>query len=220
MSSTSGKLPFYGVIYQRGERVGVYGESEETDRDAIDRTAPVLLDLTEHTAKPKSSEVGEISRSLVSPSSLRCIDMETLAQALSRGCTICGGICRGERKNESWESQQLWCIDIDNDAATRERGYDPLPYEDAVCRAFQLGLPLVISYLTFSGNEDPTCPPEEQRYRLIFRRDTETRDKSIAAGYGAALLAAYPEADQSTVQPNRLFYGTDKEVVVWNRPMM
>ena len=46
MSSTSGKLPFYGVIYKRGERVGVYGESEETDRDAIDRTAPVLLDLT------------------------------------------------------------------------------------------------------------------------------------------------------------------------------
>ena len=40
-------------------------------------------------------------------------------------------------------------------------------------------------------------------------------DRDAAAEFSSAVLAAYPEADRSSSQLARMFYGTDKEVSVW-----
>lgn len=210
----------YGVAYYRGEKIATYGEDDGTDRKTLDLQTPVLLDPTQHSSKPTGSDVASISRRIIQPAHLYRPNVETLAKAISCGYTVCGGICVGKRSPNCWKSQQLWCIDIDNDAATKERGYDPLPYTEAVLRAFRANLPLVISYLTFSSSPDPYCPADSERYRLMFRRGAETSDPEEAAAFGAALLATYPEADQSTAQSNRLFFGTDKEVLAWNRPLV
>lgn len=138
--------------------------------------------------------------------------LRSLAALISVGGTVLPGVCVGRRSPDSWCFQELFFIDVDNG---RERGWPALAYIDAIERALEMGLPLALSYESFGSSPDPCAPATEQRYRLVFARSEAVFDKGGAEKYGKALLAAFPEADRSTTQLNRLFYGTDKEVVVW-----
>lgn len=175
------------------------------------------MDAAPHDAKPTKAEVGAISRR-IEGCPFKAWKVADLAAALSNGCTVLPADCDGTRRLQNWKRQQLWFIDVDNDEAMTSKGYAPLHYADAVKRCQILRLPLVMNYETFSSSlpEDPD--PVNQRYRLIFARDEVETDKGAAATFGDALLAAFPECDPTTAQPNRLFYGTDKEVISWIKP--
>lgn len=169
-----------------------------------------------YTTKPTKKDVAAISRRIMENGRARRVTPEGLAQAISWGYSVLGGVCIGKRSPDYWAMQQVWCIDVDNDVAMVARGFRPLDYTDAVLRALRYRLPLLISYETFSSDPDPNAPPERQRYRLLFAKAKPVCDRMEAEVYGKALLAAYPEADKSTIQLNRIFYGTDKEVLLWN----
>ena len=170
---------------------------------------PVCIDAGRYAAKPDGPEVGRISIRIAS-----CAFHATaceIARAASEGRTILPGVCKGKRDRGHWKMQRLFFVDVDNEES---RGYAPLGEWDAVFRAYQYGLPIVMSYQTFSGT-DRAADPEGQRFRLVFAAPETIADRARAEAFASGLLAAYPEADQSSDQLERMFYGTDTEVSVW-----
>lgn len=207
--------PLCYTTYQKGRPIGTTGKPQNDDTRSL--RLHVLVDSAEvFESKPTKNQVAAISRRIMKNGCAHGVTPEELAQALSLGCSIMGGVCIGRRSPDCWKLQMVWCIDVDNDPAMMARGWKPLSYADALRRAFSYGLPLLISYKTFSSDPDPFSPPERERYRLLFARARPTRDRAEAERFGAALLAAYPEADKTTTQLNRIFYGTDKEVLLWH----
>ena len=207
--------PLCYTTYQKGRPIGTTWrpQGDDTQRPRM----LVRVDSAElFESKPTKNQVAAISRRIMENGSALSVTLGGLAQALSWGYSIMGGVCIGRRSPDCWKLQQVWCIDVDNDPAMMARGWKPLSYADALGRAFSYGLPLLISYKTFSSDPDPFAPPERQRYRLLFARARPTLDRAEAERFGAALLAAYPEADKTTTQLNRIFYGTDKEVLLWH----
>lgn len=173
---------------------------------------PVCIDPEQYRAKPDGAQVARTSR--------RIADMRydatacQIACAVSEGRTIAPGLFDGSRDKDHWTAQRLFLVDVDNDGAQAERGYRPLGEWEAVCRARAYGLPLIMSYQTFGGTA-MDADPEMQRFRLAFAALSTIGDKARAEAFARGLLAAYPEADQSSAQLARMFYGTDKEVSVW-----
>ena len=170
------------------------------------------IDSTPHEEKPQGREVGSISTRLMRDGGGVRATLRSLAALISMGCTVLPGVCVGKRSPDCWRFQDLFFIDVDNDTG---RGWPALGYLDAVERAFETGLPLALSYESFSSSPNPHAPAEAQRYRLVFAAGRTFFDRGEAERYARALMAVYPEADRSTTQLNRMFYGTDKEVVVW-----
>ncbi|WP_322154597.1 hypothetical protein [Paratractidigestivibacter sp.] len=174
------------------------------------REVLVTIDTKPYASKPpkESGEVARVSNRLMSIGPA-VATAEELARSISEGRAFLPSVNVGKRSPDTWTAQQLFCIDVDNDAETLRRCGHTLPYFKGINRAFALGLPLIVSYLSFSATD------MSDRYRLLFDMGEPTEDKARAEEFGAALLAAYPEADQSSTQLNRLFYGTDKEVQLW-----
>lgn len=203
--------------FQGGQLLEPSAEALTEDcKSFLSREVWACIEDTMHTSKPTKAEVASISQS-IERCDFEAWTLEDLAKALSVGCTALPAYCGGTRKLDMWQAQQLWFIDIDNDPAAAAKGYAPLEYTEAIRRCAIWGLPLVMSYETFSSAPSPT-DPAGQRYRLVFAREEVETDRAKAVGFGEALLSAFPECDSTTAQPNRLFYGTDKEVIVWQKP--
>lgn len=196
----------YISIY-RGEAYDHLGTG--TDDPLGGRTVTVRVDPAEFHKKPERD--GGVTPRIVKPECLLTVTLPELAAMISRGRTVLPGICEGRRKEECWTAQELFLIDVDNDGAALARGCRPLDVTDAVHRAFDYGLPLAMSYESFSSTR------ERQKYRLAFVAPSIIRDRGEARRYLRGLLAAYPEADPSCKDLSRLFFGTDKEVCVWGR---
>lgn len=216
------EYPLYCVNYRQGKRasfigdIAKLGESDVPTKQVACRIAHAVA----YEAKPPKSDAPRITHEIMRDDRLYSISLEKLAMAISKGYCVLPGICQGKRTPGTWQQQQLWFIDIDNDAAAIERTGAPLDLVDGVERCFQYGLPLALSYASFSSDPDPVAPPGGQRYRLVFALDEPITDKAKAEQYGRMLLNVFPEADQSCIELNRLFYGTDKEVNLWITPLV
>lgn len=193
--------------YLAGELAPV--SDREADAEGIaTREVFVGIDSERFVSKPDRDATARVSARLAGTAhELRAAG--ELASAISAGRAFLPSCHEGRRSPETWTAQQIFCVDVDNDAETVRACGRGLPYFKAVGRALSFGLPLLISYLSFSATESA------DRYRLIFSLERPTSDRGRAERFGAALLAAYPEADRSSVQLNRLFFGTDKEVSLW-----
>lgn len=202
------------ITYKAGECLCSSREYEalaKQQADIMTREVFSCVDDTKHKQKPTGAAIGSVSKSL-ERAPFKAWRVCDLAAALSNGQTVLAGDCGGTRRLEDWQNQQLWFVDIDNDEASAARGYDPLTSNDAVRRCGYLGLPLILSYPTFSSPDDPDA---NERFRLVFASKEVIKDKTKAQAFGAALLAAFPECDPSTSEGNRLFFGTNKEVTLW-----
>lgn len=198
------------IVYLAGKRTPSSDPSADAEAIAA-RDVFVGIDNRCFASKPDHSATAAVSARFADTThEVRAAG--ELASAISRGCTFLPSCHEGRRSPETWTAQQIFCIDVDNDAETVRACGRALPYFKAVGRAFCYGLPLLISYLSFSATESA------DRYRLIFSLERPTSDRGRAERFGAALRAAYPEADRSSVQLNRLFFGTDKEVRLWDVP--
>lgn len=179
------------------------------------RTVRVRLDATDADRKPENA--GAVSARIMKSSARVEATVPELVQALSLGWSVLPGVCEGRRTPGCWESQELFMVDVDNDAAMAGRGWSPLGYDEAVERAFRYGLPLALGYRTFGSSPDPDAPAGEQRFRLGFLAPRKVEDAGEARRFAEGMRAAFPEADRSTSELNRIFFGTDKEVDVWGR---
>lgn len=189
------------------------------DTAILNKQVWICVDEVTHAEKPTDAEIkNRISGSVGRTQNYKQRTLAELAALISLGCTVLPGYCGGRRKKEMWQEQQLWFVDIDNDSAMQERGYEPLGHTYAVERCAELGLPLVMSYETFSSSDWTDPDPAHQRYRLVFAKDTPITSREEAERFGSLLLLAFPESDPSTTQANRMFHGTNKEVNIWLRP--
>ncbi len=173
---------------------------------------PVCVDPEGFGSKPDGAQVARVSNRILAH---RCeATALELARAISEGKTILPAAFEGGRNKDGWRAQRLFLVDMDNDGEQKKRGYQPLGEWGAVLRAYAYGLPIVMSYQTFSGagfGDDA----ERQRFRLVFAAPETFTDKERARAFAAGLLAAYPEADRRGAELERMFYGTDKEVSIW-----
>lgn len=173
---------------------------------------PICIDAARFSAKPDGAQTAQISKRIAS-----CGFIATaweIALSVSEGATILPGMFDGNRDIEHWTGQRVFLVDVDNDKEQARRGYKPLGEWEAVYRAYAYGLPIVMSYQTFSGSA-MDADPVAQRFRLAFVAPSVFESKERAEAFAAGVLAAYPEADQSSGELARMFYGTDKEVSVW-----
>lgn len=187
----------------------------------------VRVDTTSFKTKPdKDADAGPISVR-ISQAPFREYSATAIARLLAQGCTICpADFADGKRSPDNWRAQQLWLVDIDNDEDALVRCGHGLREVDAVERAEAMGLPLLMAYQSFSGTSQANVARaadgdvSAERYRIVFAKRELVTDREEAEAFGAMLLHAYPEADSTTVQLNRMFYGTDKEVDLCLRLMI
>lgn len=183
--------------------------SEESPK--AEKYVACKVDRRRHPRKPSGAEVGAISARLDGEEYQRW-RLSHLAKDLSVGCTVLPSRHEGKRAPETWAAQQLFFIDVDNDC---HDGHGYLSERDAVMTSKALRLPLALSYQTFSSERTTDDPNGRERFRLVFALDEPTRDREEAERLMDVLRCAFPDADSSTTQLNRLFYGTDKEVRLW-----
>lgn len=175
----------------------------------------VCIDATPNGTKPPAAPV---SQRVVAKDARKALHLWEIARALSVGCSVMPGVCEGGRKKDDWLSQQLFFIDFDNDDSSRRRGYAPLSMDAALNRAWRHGLEPRISYQTFSGT-DSAASAAEQRFRLVFASPSPISALEERDAFLKNLLRYFPEADEKATDPSRLYYGTNKEVIIWNKPL-
>lgn len=199
------RVPVREVAYRGGALVdGAERGGEEL---------PICIDAARFSAKPDGAQTAQISKRITS-----CGFMATaceIAKSVSEGATILPGIFDGNRDNDHWTGQRVFLVDVDNDREQAKHGYRTLGEWEAVYRAYAYGLPIFMSYQTFGGSA-MDADPATQRFRLAFVAPSVLESKERAEAFAAGVLAAYPEADQSSGELARMFYGTDKEVSVWS----
>ncbi len=134
---------------------------------------------------------GPISKSIAKHA--KELTLEEIAKAIDDGYTISSPIYKnGEKKKENIIEMQLFILDFDGkDGCT-------LKYEDALKRADDYDLPVVISYETKSS-------VNFSRYRLIFLYNEPVRDSRMMNIINQMLLRIFPEADPSTKDISKMF---------------
>lgn len=202
---------FSFATYLNGEFAQCIGRMPDGSEEIFNRPLLCCIDSEPRSAKPQGPEIAAVSKRLGAGGGKT--DAPKLARAISAGKAFLPSMHDGKRSPDTWQAQQLFCIDVDNDPDMKARGYSYLPFTDAVVRAWSFDLPLLLTYESFSSTEE--C----ERYRLLFALEEPTMDKAEAQSFADGLLAAFPEADQTSNQLNRLFFGTNKEVQLWNIPL-
>lgn len=114
----------------------------------------------------------------------RELTLEEVAEAIENGYTICSPVfANGEKKKENIVEMQLFILDFDNKDKL-------LKYDDALKRAHDYNIPVVISYETKSSENF-------SRYRLIFLYSESVRDIKMMNVINLLLLHVFPEADNT-----------------------
>ena len=178
---------------------------KDAKRSILDFTTTMQIDKTPNSSKPGNPDA--ITNRLKQKNAVQEISVEELASQIANGASFMMSICP-ERTKESWLSCSGFTIDVDNDQTQWDRGYDPLSSVQAVKRAASYDLHPVIAYQTFSSSG------EREKYRLVFLFAEQVVDREQFERMASKLLDLFPEADQQTVEGERLFYGTNKQVIV------
>lgn len=182
----------------------------------------VTLDNTPFRRKPKGRGFGALTNRLKAAGGTE-IDAGAFCDHVRQGKTWVGGVY--EKSASGWGSfvgQQVFGMDFDNDtecgknedgsAIKRplrpgEVGYlDPL---DALRRCISLDLTPLCLYFTLSASLDPL----NYRYRLVFDMGEPVASQCEAESVIGTLLDMFPEADQKCRNANRLFCGSNGEVI-------
>lgn len=113
---------------------------------------------------------------------------------------------RGEREYKAVKDMQGH--KLKRQLMEHEEGYlDPV---DALDRCGQLDLMPLLLYFSMSSRS-----PDKVKYRLVIDLGELVTDEADAAAIVESLLIAFPEADQSCSNLNRLFFGTHPGGEVW-----
>lgn len=136
--------------------------------------------------KPTGSEVAHIQKAL-KPTS---IDIRTLAEGLSHGCTFKPAFLNGTTSKE-FISQEIFALDFD----------DGFTIDEALSRCKQKNILPAFGYTSFSHK------PEHHKFRLIFHSDKVIKDCKERDKIQLALMTIFPECDKVCKDPARLFFG-------------
>ncbi len=126
------------------------------------------------------------------------LTLKELADFINDGYTFCPCTFNGKHKKQDDIAQmQLFVLDFDGEKGNDNRCR--LSYDEALQRAKNYHIPVVISYETLSS-------VNWGRYRLIFLYNEPVTDFRVMYLINRLLLCVYPEADQSTSDISKMFY--------------
>lgn len=162
-----------------------------------------MLDKMQYESKPKMHE-GIITNRLMN-SSPTSVSVKELSEALSKGQTFTPATFKRidgviKRRPEYWDSQQVICIDYDNEIMVD--GKKVKDVRTTVDDAIRIhGKTTAFIYKTFSYADD------HPKFRVIEVLDRPIVDKNEMKSIMDYYSNKYPNADPSSFQLNRMFYG-------------
>ena len=166
-------------------------------------TIKVLLDTVKYTSKPEEN-INLISNRLID--NLTEINIEDLAKEVTapNGKSWCPAIFKGNRKNNNWNSQQIFALDFD-------KGADFIKILD---RFKEYSLDCTFAYSTFSDS------PELPKYRMVWQLEeviTNIEERkaiqdalTIVANEADKVPANKSDVDLKSNDEARLFFGGKK----------
>ena len=156
------------------------------------------IDEVKFTVKPDSRDFGSITHRMSSTPAADYSTNEILI-SLSQGQTIMPGVCTNG-KSDSWQSQQLFLVDIDGG----------LPFQMAQERWQRYNLEPCFAYHTFSNNE------ATEKFRIAWALNSPVTTETDRKAVLDALFRIYPECDTKCKNPNRLYCGTNQDILYQN----
>ena len=163
----------------------------------------VHIDTEGFMTKPKDSI--QIIKPRTQGNTALEMGVEDIAECIQNGFSVSPGVMDGKGlKAENWQEQQLFMVDIDNDKPDKPI----LSVEQAleICKRKEL-LP-AFYYFSFSHSE------AKPKYRLCFVMNETVTNQAIREMIAKTLVNMFPQSDTSCTNADRIFYGTNKEVVI------
>lgn len=164
------------------------------------------LDTVSYSSKPKGSDIAAIKTRLCS-SAPQTMTLQQLTKSIVNGCSFTPAVLVGGAKAENWKSQQLFCLDIDNEDKSisgkhdKQRASEPLTVKQVLERCSSWNLRPALIYETFSSTTD------WQKFRIVFISDCVITDKQKAEHIQLGLMELFPECDKACKNADRLFFG-------------
>lgn len=156
--------------------------------------------------KPTENEWGRISKRVLESTSIKEVTVQQLAQKLREGHTICPAVLNGS-KAADWQEQQVFMVDMDNADTEKPQ----LSQERALAICEEHGLTPAIYYQTFGHSKS------RPKFRLVFIMDSIITEPNTRRMIVERLISVFPQSDKACTNANRIFLGTDKEVVLYNK---
>lgn len=164
------------------------------------------IDSVSYDHKPHGAEIAAI-KPRMSGSQPVTLALDRFAELVTQGHSFTPAVLRGGAKAENWSSQQLFCLDIDNEDKSvtgkhdKKRAEDPLTVEKVLERCSSWWLKPALIYETFSSS------PEWQKFRIVFVSEQVITDRAKAEKLQLALIGIFPECDAACKNADRLFFG-------------
>lgn len=163
----------------------------------------LLVDNKPYTSKPDSKETACIKNRLARPEAEKEYKINEIVECIGKGYTFTPAVLENGTKNENWVQQQLFCLDIDNEAEG-----EILTPEETITLLNDKGIKVFAYYHTFNSSE------VKPKFRLLFLLKKPTYNQGEAKLIIKTLIDLLPQADKSCKDLSRLFYGTNKEVKI------
>lgn len=146
---------------------------------------------------------GKIKTRLQQDSLPTKVAVKEIAEVLQKGRTISPAVMSGT-KAEDFIEQQLFMVDIDN----KNTDIPLLKIEDALDICKKNHLQPVFYYYTFSHTA------KIPKFRLAFVMNEIVKDNTIRLMIIQSVISLFEQADESCTNADRIFLGTNKEVVI------
>lgn len=193
---------------------------------ASEEQIPVMLDSVRYTTKP-DAYVPAITDRLKAAGPCLCTPFE-LAQAIADGRTICPACFAPDPSatfgHSAFMGQRVFALDFDNTGEHRAplMPSDPLyldPWEAVARFAKTFGRDPLMVYPSMSCRPPRTMADRwraetRAKYRIVLDAGEIVTDADRATEIQAKLLKVFPEADQSTKNLNRLYFGSNGRVAL------
>ena len=174
----------------------------------------VHIDNVKYKCKPSKMEIGGIKKRFTKSESVKDVTAEQLAKHLTCGRTVQPGVTPFSEKSrlegkkgtvkEDFARQTVFMNDIDN-----ERKDIPSETPEHVAEVLgRYNLKAAFMYETFNST------PDDRRFRFALVSDTEFTDKAERDRLQAAIIAAFPQSDIGCTNADRIYFGTDKGLIV------
>jgi hypothetical protein len=150
----------------------------------------ICLDNTAYTAKPAATQVGIINNRIASLQAT--LDIDALADKLSKGYSWCGSTFTGTKRNAlAFEQSQLLVLDFDDNTQP-----------DAVlATAKEFGLVCNLIASSFSDT------PAHRKFRAVFVLDAPVTDNAYYKSLVKGFQKVFPTCDKACKDVCRLWFG-------------
>lgn len=166
---------------------------------------PIQFDSKGYSEKPKGKEIGGIKIRTQS-SEPKLLTLREIANLIQTGHSFSPGILEGGCSAIHWTQQQLFPVDIDNEDVnspilTIKKALD-------ICKECRISP--VIYYKSFSHTE------EKPKFRLIFAMRKPVEMEERREFLADTFPTLFPQSDTSCVNADRIYFGTNKEVNIYD----